>query len=321
MKAGFNEEKVQLSTEELEKLTRFVGYGPFDEADVVFFGMEEGLGQYPIEAIPARARLYGNDTNTWLNGDWKNGYWDETGDTGYRALGEIANEIRREKGLTEHNLTLRRPFSPMLNLQARLLLALEQPEGQWFLPNNQLGENELVAVQQRENTLYDRNNKVKAALLDWRPLPRRNSNVWHYEFDRFQYLNAFDLKKSYLKQLDKTEQTISLESDDLYLAMLQQRMKVIRNVIDQFNFRLLISSGAQDEKEKLFKELFKNQNIEFEQLYLPNGKRYKKAVVKSGGRELTILITYFFNHQNGLSYEGIKQLYQTEVSPHLNKIN
>ncbi|WP_396128541.1 hypothetical protein [Exiguobacterium mexicanum] len=246
-------------------------------------------------------------------------FWDETGDAGYKALGEIANEIRRENGLTEHDLTLKPPFSPMLNLQARLLLALEQPERQWFSPNGQLGKNELVAIQQRENTLYDRKNKVKAALLDWRPLPRRNSNVWHYEFDRAQYLNAFELKKSYLNQLDKTEQTLSLESDDLYLAMLQQRMKVIRNVIDHFNFRLLISPGAQDEKERLFNELFKDQSIKFEQLYLPNGKRYKKAVVHSGGRELTILITYFFNHQNGLSYEGIEQLYQTEISPLLNK--
>ncbi len=36
MTTEFNDEKVRLSDEELEKLTRFFGYGPFEEADIVF---------------------------------------------------------------------------------------------------------------------------------------------------------------------------------------------------------------------------------------------------------------------------------------------
>jgi len=163
--------------------------------------------------------------------------------------------------------------------------------------------------------MYGHNHKVKSAVNDRPPSLRRDTNSWHYDLDESKYLKAFELKRPYFELVTNALQSNEVAGEDLYVSMLVDRVKTLRNFMEHLEFPLLISAGAIEDKERLFNLLFAEQNIEFKELNLPNGKRYKKAVVHVNGRDLTILLTLFFSNHGALKYEGLEQLYQVEVSP------
>ncbi|MFK3988098.1 hypothetical protein [Exiguobacterium mexicanum] len=320
MTTNFENDQFHLSEEEMKRLEKWFGYGAFREADIVFFGNEEGLGGYPIEAVRARTRVYGKNSDTWLGEGWENGYWDESGHTGYKLLGEVTNEIRAEKGLAPHNKKEGNPRSTMLDFQARLLLALEQPEYDWFaLKDGKKDEettNKWKEKYERIQTLYDKDHKIKAALMDWRPLPRQDENTWPYQLDQNEYLKAFKPGKRYLKKIQSAIETDNLDGLNEYGKMVVARTKLLKRVIEQFDFPVIVASGDPDAKENLFKLIFADEGITFEEKTLSNGKRYKKALVYVGNRELTILLSLFFDYRsNCLGRDGLRDLYEEELSP------
>ncbi|WP_214828768.1 hypothetical protein [Exiguobacterium sp. s26] len=326
MTTNFESNQFHLSEEEMKRLEKWFGYGAFREADIVFFGNEEGLGGYPIEAVRARTRVYGNNSDTWLDKNWENGYWDETGDTGYNLVGEVTNEIRAEKGLVPHNIKEGNPNSTMLDFQARLLLALEKPEYDWFAlkrgkRNEETTDKTDITDKWKEKydriqTLYDKDHKIKAALMDWRPLPRQNESTWPYQLNQKEYLKAFKPGKRYAKKIQVAIKSDNLDGLNEYGKMVVTRTKLLKQVIEQFDFPVLVASGDPDAKEILFKLIFAEKGITFEEKTLSNGKRYKKAVVHVGNRELTILLSLFFNYRsNCLGRDGLKGLYEEELSP------
>ncbi|WP_340014430.1 hypothetical protein [Paenibacillus sp. FSL K6-1318] len=151
---------MKLELHHIERLVPWFGYGNFNEAEVVFFGNEEGLGGYPIEAVLGRCQLYGYDSNTWIENDWRLGYWDETSHDGYLKLGKVTNEIRIAKGLPSVDPP-RRSSSPFLEFQARILLHFEQMDKNWFNFKGNLLNDQWNQIQELKNTYIQTRLKLR----------------------------------------------------------------------------------------------------------------------------------------------------------------
>lgn len=311
-----NREELHLTEDENCKLLRFFGYGFFHEADIVFLGNEEGLGGYPIHAVKARTRVYGNNLHTWLNGNWNNGYWDETGYSGYLALGEETNQVLKEMGLPDFKKE-KENYSAILDFQARIKLALEEPRINWFQQKSWYEKNspsDYSRIEEVTKDLYGRGDLVNFALVDWRPLPRSNENNknWPYQgIVQQDYLDAFSLKKVYfqkIKQALKGETTFG--QLDRYSKLVFERVKLMKAVFTLFNFRLLLCSGDIPAKKRLIKLIFHDREVKFTKHTLPNGKYYVSAKINLPNRTLTVILTVFYNHRsNCLQLTGLESLF------------
>lgn len=308
---------MKLDSNHIERLIAWFGYGNFNEAEIVFFGNEEGLGGYPIEAVLGRCQLYGNDKNSWIENDWRLGYWDETSYEGFLSLGKITNEIRTEKGLPPV-LPPPPPLSPFLEFQARMLLYFEQKDQRWFNVKNGLSKDQWNQIQELKKYLYSNKTEIKAGLVDWRPLPRPTENVWPYVgIEEKPYISAFKLNKGYLRKITEfSNGRLKKEELDEYSMMLWNRAELIRKVFIKFPFSMLIGVGDSPSKKKLLEFIFHNENLKFEKKSLRNGKTYEIAELNLPNKKLTIVLTLFFNHRsNCLQLEGLKHLCEDVLEP------
>jgi hypothetical protein len=318
------EEKLELSQEYIEKLLPWFGYGHFRDADIVFLGNEEGLGGYPIQATIGRTKVYGNDENTWINGNWKEGYWDETGHKGYLQLGVVTNHIREEMGLPAF-VKKKDNYFPILDFQARILLSIEEPDYDWFQLKSWYEEHDPKQHQKLESTiqdLYSDRLKVKAALVDWRPLPRSSEEDWPYTgIDENKYLAAFSLKNPYFGNVKRViKRSLDIELLDSYSKMLYDRIQLMKTVFSTFPFHVLIGAGDLRSKKRLLKFIFAGHNLSFKRLPLQNGKYYEIAELNLSHRKLNIILTTFFNHRNNcLQLVGLRDLTEHVIKPLLNK--
>jgi hypothetical protein len=313
-------ESLELTQEQIEKLLPWFGYGHFRKANLVFLGNEEGLGGYPIQAVIARTRVYGNDENTWINGNWKEGYWDETGYQGYQLLGQVTNQIREEMGLPVFEKKKDRYF-PIIDFQARILLSFEEPDYDWFQKKTWYQKHDPGQHAKLESTiqnLYTDGFQIKAALVDWRPLPRPTEDVWPYTgIDKNLYLNAFALKDPFVQKVKQVfDGRLHSEDLDLYSKMLFDRTKLMKTVFSTFPFPLLIAAGDLGAKKKLIEFIFADHPISFKRFHLPSGKYYEIAEVDLGHKKLSIILTTFFNHRdNCLQLTGLRDLTEHVIKP------
>ncbi|MNW32989.1 MULTISPECIES: hypothetical protein [Paenibacillus] len=308
---------MKLDSHHIERLVPWFGYGNFNEAEVVFFGNEEGLGGYPIEAVLGRCQLYGYDPNTWIDNDWRLGYWDETSHDGYLTLGRITNEIRTASGLSPV-APPPPPASPFLEFQARMLLHFEQKDQNWFNVKKNLLNNQWNQIQELKEHLYSNKTKIKAGLVDWRPLPRPTEDVWPYDgIDEKKYISAFKLANANLKKITELNNgKLAKEELDEYSKMLWNRAELIRKVFVTFPFSTLIGVGDMNAKKKLLEFIFRNENLTFTKKTLRNGKSYEIAELILPNKKLTIILTLFFNHRsNCLQLEGLQHLCEDVLEP------
>ncbi|MFJ7744733.1 hypothetical protein [Peribacillus sp. NPDC097295] len=309
-----------INHQQINKLLAWFGYGYFKEADVVFWGNEEGLGGLPKEAAIARCEVYGKNQETWINSNnWEDGYWDETGVEGTKQLKEATKRLLLQQGQDLDEKNEKRYRGPFLTFTSRMLLALEQPENPWFERRNYYtstpeykGLWDTINDYVREG-LYENNHKVKAALIDWRPLPRFDEKVWPFEgLDQKQYIKAFNLKSNYQKRIEKLlsgEITTDIFKEDIYLKMLYKRILLLRKVIETFDFPIMLGIGAPEDKMKAIKTVFNEYNPVFTKQTFSNGKRYYEANIQLPNRTLKIILTMFFNDfSSSLQLTGLEDL-------------
>ncbi|MNI20315.1 hypothetical protein D3C73_737900 [compost metagenome] len=77
----------RITKEQNERLLYYMGCGNLPEADILFFGNEEGAGGYNIEAnVEARFHRFGTEdgklTYAIDPSDYSQGYWEPSGITG-----------------------------------------------------------------------------------------------------------------------------------------------------------------------------------------------------------------------------------------------
>jgi hypothetical protein len=123
----------KLTSEKYRELLSFIGYGNFQEADMIVLGNEEGTGWYGIEEnVEARIRYYGKNKDgryvDCLNvDDPSEGFWESSKeDKIARYLQEQYEDEVEEKFYVKGN------FLPTV---ARICLALEWDRdniGRWF---------------------------------------------------------------------------------------------------------------------------------------------------------------------------------------------
>ncbi|MDQ0171935.1 hypothetical protein [Paenibacillus tundrae] len=304
-----------LTNDDIEKLLPWFGYGKFHEAEIVFFGNEEGLGGYPIEAVPARCKVYGNDKNTWIDKDWRNGYWDETSHEGYLKLGEKVNELLKEKGSPPVNPKLQSPF---LDFQARMILYFENNNQDWFNNMSSLNQEQQRKIRNLTKHLFSDQTTLKAGLVDWRPLPRSNESCWpHVGIEEKKYLSAFKLNQFYLKQVNEVRNgKIQVQDLDQYAMMLWKRTELIEKVVSKFPFSILIGVGDIPSKKRVLEYIFATYDLKFIRKTLSNGKPYEIAELILPDKKVTMILTPFFNHRsNCLQLEGLKILCEDILYP------
>jgi len=260
---------MKISKEQLSKLNNFVGSGDFINANIIFFGNEEGLGSLELkEAIKRRCNLHDKEDTPRLSNN-----------IFYRKNWEI-----EEKAVN----------SSMLQFQSRILLFLNNQNGNWFLKKDE----EPILFQQikeyqraqlyRESISY----KFKSALIDLRPLPRFTEKEWPYaNINRSEYLKAFQFKR---------ENGIA---EDL-LKLKNQRAQNIKTVFDSSKkAKVIVGIGDKHSKRNLFEQLY---NAYFTNII--EGKCFQSQI-KHNGKALNIILSNFFDYRS-LGLENLKELSQ-----------
>jgi len=310
--------EIEVCEDDVNKLLPMMGYGYYHEADIVFFGNEEGLGGLPMDAVFERIRLFGNNPNSYLDkNDMYGGYWYQSEINDIDVLRDSLNEIYKKEDQPLLKKEVKKYF-PILDFQGRILLHLHEPDKDWFQEKpwyQKHNTDSLELIEDTAKSLYGSSRKYKAALLDWRPLPRPTEDVWPYaNIDEKKYMGAFKLNKKYLKKVTPALKSKDTSNLDKYDMILYKRIKTIERAITSFSFPLLVAAGDPKSKMALFELILSDYNIKFDEYELSGDKNYYKAVVKLPNRELTILVTKFFNHYgNCLQLSGLKGLVENEI--------
>lgn len=279
---GFkNSNTVTLTKDEINSLRSFIGYGNFRKAKIIFLANEGGLGKKTLrENISLITRDYKRDLNSRLNQNtWKDGYWKVN-----KCSEEVANNT---------------PKTPFLKLCARILLALENSNTtieSWFKKeNDDKATTEKVNQYLDGNSLYSNREGISSALIDWRPLPRKNEScdLPYTNIDQQQYLDAFSFKDQ--------------SSSNEYKAWVEQRCNIIKQIVKKFQPPLILSAGAKQDKRKLFKHIW--PEIQFDKISLSTNKGQKEIYVSKsklcGGTH--VILCDFLDYRT-LGYDGTCEL-------------
>jgi hypothetical protein len=176
--------------------------------------------------------------------------------------------------------------SAFLQFIARIVRALEGREGQWFAPKDNCNVwNEIRMGFYSES----------AHLIDIRPLPRTTeSESWPYKnIDKKNYERGFKKLKS---------------KDTFIEEMISLRIKFLKSQIKSYpNLKYIIAPGDAPMKKKFLEMLF--PQLKFNSIEI---KTLKKTMTYFKGNvgEINILVCPFFNHQNGIGYEGLEQAFE-----------
>ncbi|MGV3463903.1 MAG: hypothetical protein ACO1OT_01240 [Heyndrickxia sp.] len=289
-------EKWSLSKEEYNTLLSFFGYGNFLEADIIFFGNEEGAGGYSIQAnVNARCQSYGRNQNgEYINvldkNDWTKGFWDL----------EDTNRPKIESYLIEEDTLQESGFtsSAFLRATARISLGLENrndESSKWF---KSFGENPKEAEKIKSyiiSNLFKKHDGIQTALADWCPLPRENQSQWPSE-----YANIGDsIENLYLKafqSLPIRNKQKYIDKFSNYLEDVNKRLSVLKNAFLSTPAQIIIGfGGAGGMKKTALERMFGKEVFEpfvFQSVAMGNLKSYK-ATVQTPAKELHIYLLPF----------------------------
>lgn len=250
---------MKISNEQLKKLNYFCGSGDFPNANIIFFGNEEGLGGKKLkEVIENRCNLYDNKNTIKLSNN-KNIYYRKDWESDKKAIN-----------------------SSMLQFQARILLFLNNPKGNWFVKKGDDPDIfEQIKEYQRSQLYRECNNyKFKSALIDLRPLPRFVEKCWPYEnVNECQYLKAFQFN-------------IESGIGDKLLHFRNERAQIIKNLFDTSKkINVIVGIGDKKTKRNLFE---KSYNAKF--LEIIEGKCFQSQI-QLNGQIINIFLSNFFDYQ------------------------
>ncbi|WP_094604511.1 hypothetical protein SPSIL_052470 [Sporomusa silvacetica DSM 10669] len=303
--ASLVEEKVVLDKSDIDILNSFVGFGNLKETDVLFFGVEEGLGPNQPNSslvkknyaeVELRCKYFGEDTNLYLNEKNKHeGFWVNPNDT---------NKLRESC-----YLNLGYEYSPPGNpggiyvkYTARMIQAFnaksDKDAARWFDDTIEV-ENKLRTFM-REGVYGNRFGK-RAALADWRPLPRQKIGTWLYQapFEEKTYLNTFDF----------------IDVEDKYCIQLREnRVNIFKRLFNQYHIPIIIAIGERRRFVNRFSNMFKDK-LDFYEVGLPEKTTINYAFAKVlSGTTLVVCIDHFNSIPNnqtgwgGMSLDKLKSI-------------
>ncbi len=252
-----------ISIDQLFRMIAFVGYGDFSNAEIIFFGNEEGTAGGPdleIE-INKRCHQYLNEGTPICSRNPEAGFY-------IIPQNNIIGNI------------------PMLQFQARLLLHLINQKVDWFQTKaNKPARFECIKAYTTYLLYKETSPLIKSALVDLGPLPRSNGNAWLYEnLNRRQYDRAF----SYENQDN---------IDNYYLELSLQRSKVIKRLLNKCGqAKILIGIGKKDIKKRFLTQAFNNPH--FDILDLGNSFCHYTELSMENGKLIHVFLCDFFNNRN-----------------------
>ncbi|MBU8915117.1 hypothetical protein BGM25_03535 [Bacillus sp. FJAT-29953] len=300
---------MKLSREQFEKLNAFAGYGDQKQADVIYFGMEEGLGGKDIEPnIMARCEYYGKDSRGWFNPTtWKDGYFERCGSEAAEKMAACLTDLGLDNPADGSNGNIQ-----SLEFMSRLSLFLKEPEKPWFaLKGEQPELYDRITAYWRNARLFHADEKIKTALFDWKPLPRANVSDWPYEveddlFLKKEYEDAFDFKE---------------HSNPFLTEMVQKRLELLGRVVSTETFSTLIAFGGRTGKVRILTEALSRVTkdpIAFQEVVLPESKQtISVAELTINGKKRLFICSPFFDSKV-LSRKGLEELAQY-IHPYFSK--
>ncbi|MGG4495582.1 hypothetical protein [Brevibacillus reuszeri] len=301
-------EKYKLDVNQRDKLFAFCGYGHYPSAKIAFMGNEEGLGGYELNyGIEARCEAYGNNPDTYLGSTWEDGYYVE-GEEIDKQFKEIMERIR---GSLKPDSTL---YSPMLEYQARIMLYIENGfSGDWFQTRkDNLSQYTKIAeyYQKTENAtdgLYRKQAKVGSALLDLRPLPRRDESKsgsqWPYSnIEEKVYNHAFSFKN---------HRRMSEESE----RYRDKRASYLKKAIQEFSFPIIVGIGAKKEKKLFFEKYLQATFLPQNKIRLTKNRDEVYVSEPLDGIGTVVVLSDFFNSMNGIGLNGLRKLTVDVIQP------
>lgn len=297
-----------LSKNEYEKLLSFFGYGNFPKADILFFGNEEGLGGYPIDAnIHARCCYYGRDKNgnyiNLLGTTWLDGFYED-------------NSSCKLSKLSGLNPKKTNGHSNFLEIASRICIALEHNSGysnKWFqLYNHNKGSKEIIKQYSKSGLFKPQNNGKNSVLIDWRPLPRANEMTWYpveySNIDKGKYLKAFKFSNS----------NNLVDNFTNYTNDVDRRKNIVENVFLKYPFPLGIGMGDIESKKKVIKNIFRGCNCIT--IYSLGKKWYKISICLPDDREKIFLLLPFPDTRSFRSKINILDFYNDVFKNHISPI-
>ena len=277
--------KVILSDEDWVALNSFIGFGDLTTTDVLFFGIEEGLGPLKVDdmvkkhlgEVKLRVDYLNKDTNLYLDG--------QSIEDGYSTSG-YNTELLREQCYRELDIsysTEKLGSAQYVSFVARILLALSEEDDdeslKFFSKSREIKEK----VRKRlSEGICGRSTGKRCAITDWRPLPRQKVGNWYYGGVEDDYINAFEFKPSIA----------------YYEKLRDKRLDIYKNLFSTHHIPVIISIGERKNMRNLFCRLFgsilENQSLIFSESFL-----LEKTAINWGkasfpvGETLIICIDHF----------------------------
>jgi hypothetical protein len=284
---GDTQKTINLSEDQMESLTSFIGYGDLANAKVVFFGNEGGRGGKSVtENLELICDQYKDEGNWFDPSDWKKGYWKKGNwEPDNRETGRIGERVN----------------SPFLQLCARMGLALENAKNgvdQWFKPGD-IGTLGVISKFMMAGGLYSNRPGLKTALIVWRPLPRVNERktLPYQNIDTSQYMNAF-------KKLEINP----------YFSWVEKRTSILSSILNEYDIPLLLSFGAMEEKKRLFERIC--PDIVFEKFILSPSNKVIYVGNKKVGKNTTVILAEFLSYER-FGYAGACDLVKFITQRHM----
>ncbi|WP_147433419.1 hypothetical protein [Paenibacillus ginsengarvi] len=303
----------RISPEQYQRLIHYVGCGNFPEADILFFGNEEGTGTFSIEAnVEARCSTFGKEPGsssyTYTFGDLEtDGFFWEPAALGGRD--KIVDYLRAKGGKPKVSDTVRGSFLPSIS---RIVLALENqantPIESWFETDHSK-ETERKIKEFALQGLFCPREGIQTALTDWRHLPRPNEGAWYDE-----YRVTETIEKCYLSAYN---QFASAKKDSFsdYSEDAEKRKRILLNAFVKSPAKVLIGlGGANGFKKEVLSRLF---GLSFEPVDLAHGISMNRAVAHLGSKEMSIFLLPFPSAQVYGSKGELLDCLKTFVIEHL----
>ncbi|WNS40732.1 hypothetical protein [Paenibacillus sp. MMS20-IR301] len=302
----------RISREQYKQLLSYIGCGNFPEADILFFGNEEGTGTYSIEAnVEARCNTFGKAPGasgySYIFGDSPaQGYWEPS------ALGgrdKIIEYLRAKGADPKISDQVRSSF---LKSIARIVLALENhstaPVSDWFEAVDSKEKRQEISGFALEGLFCPREG-LQTALTDWRHLPRPQEGGWYDE-----YAVTATIENRYSRAYNQFAAGMEDEFSN-YSEDAEQRRQLLLQAFGHSRAGVLIGlGGANGFKKQVLSHMFK---VDFEPVDLGHGVMMNKALARMKNKTMHIYLLPFPSAQVYGSQAILHASLQTLVQDHL----
>ncbi len=184
--------------------------------------------------------------------------------------------------------------SPFLQFINRLRLYSEAKDAKWFSYKHELSSSDYERILGESCLSNSETHSTNFHLLDIRPLPRprENSPLPYDGLDPQKYLKAFNT-------FDVNHTT--------YGSWVEKRREKLLAKIDSFDsLSTIIAAGNISMKMAFISGLY--PEVQFTLHTLSSGKPCYIAEVTSKNKKIKLIVTQFFDNQNGIKLQGLKEV-------------